>query len=90
MNNLEAAEDALATFYANARISKNIDKEQEASLIASVNHAKSEIQKFDEDKKAFWEKFYSDENALMIKQKKEYDDFCNNTYIEAKRLGYDN
>jgi len=90
IKNLRQAEDALAVYQANAKLSGRSVKEEEQSLIDSVNHAELQIQKFNEDKDAFWEKYRTDLSRLKCKQKIEEHDFIITRLTEAKEKGYDN
>jgi hypothetical protein len=90
IRNLKAAEDALDTYRANARISKKSDAEAEDRLIASVEHAKAQIQFFNEKKTAFWEK-YNQEREILIRQHAMELDRLKTVYDSiAQENGYDN
>lgn len=89
IRNLEAAEDSLVTFRANARLSQTPDSEAEDRLIASIAHARAQIQKFNEDKNAFFEDYKTKTRIFDEKQKQEAKDFHKGWMDEGRRRGYD-
>lgn len=90
IRNLKAAEDALDTYRANARLSKISDAEAEKRLIISVEHAKDQIKFFNEKKNAFWEKYRQDLDILIKRHKMELDMFESAIALMAQENGYDN
>lgn len=89
IRNLKVAEDALDTYRANARISKKSDAEAEDRLIASVEHAKAQIQFFNEKKIAFWKKYHQEREVLIRQHAMELTKL-ESIYVEiARENGYD-
>lgn len=86
--NLEAAEDALNTFRANARLSKISDPEAEQKLLDSINHARLQIQKWKEDKAAFFEDYKTKTHILEKRQEQEREAFHKEWADKAKQNGW--
>lgn len=90
IRNLEAAEDALDTYRANARLSKITDPEAEQRLIDSVNDAKAKIADFKSRKEAFWAKAEHESKLMIKRHAEEHKKFVAECYEKAQELGYDN
>ena len=90
IRNLEAAEDALDTYRANARLSKISDSEAEQKLLDSVNDAKAKIADFESRKKAFWDDVEHKSKLMVERHANERQAFVAESHAKAKELGYDN